>query len=146
MEVCASTEMDAPSASHLGMGDHGPKTDRSRPRSVPVNALAMLKRWVTTSRLRGTDPHVEIWITSGWPLVQNRWISLATKYLHVRSRSYGRRREGQRKSPMASRGLRNHPAADFAYHMESVACGPESSTRPIENYNPISLRGASPMT
>ena len=64
MEVCASTEMDAPSASHLGMGDHGPKTDRSRPRSVPVNALAMLKRWVTTSRLLITDPHVPIWITS----------------------------------------------------------------------------------
>ena len=41
---------------------------------------------------------------------------------------------------------RNHPAADFAYHMESVACGPESSTRPIANYNPISLRRASPMT
>ena len=38
------------------------------------------------------------------------------------------------------------PAADFPYHMESVACGPESSTRPIANYNPISLRRASPMT
>src|ERR1019366_10760257 len=25
--------------SHLGAGDHGPKTDRSRPRSVPVNAM-----------------------------------------------------------------------------------------------------------
>jgi len=37
MEVCSSTEMDAPGASHLGTGDHGPKTDRSRPRSVPVN-------------------------------------------------------------------------------------------------------------
>ncbi len=40
----------------------------------------------------------------------------------------------------------NPPAADFAYHMESVACGPESSTRPIATYNPISLRRASPMT
>ena len=39
MEVCSSTEMGAPVASHLGTGDHGPKTDRSRPRSVPVNAL-----------------------------------------------------------------------------------------------------------
>ena len=39
MEVCSSTEMGAPGASHLGTGDHGPKTDRSRPRSVPVNAL-----------------------------------------------------------------------------------------------------------
>src|SRR5882762_7754105 len=38
MEVCSSTEMGAPGASHLGTGDHGPKTDRSRPRSVPVNA------------------------------------------------------------------------------------------------------------
>jgi hypothetical protein len=35
MEVCSSTEMGAPGASHLGTGDHGPKTDRSRPRSVP---------------------------------------------------------------------------------------------------------------
>src|SRR4029077_8196966 len=40
MAVCSSTEMGAPGASHLGTGDHGPKTDRSRPRSVPVNALA----------------------------------------------------------------------------------------------------------
>jgi len=44
MEVCASTEMDAPSASHLGMGDHGPKTDRSRPRSVPVTRLCWSNR------------------------------------------------------------------------------------------------------
>jgi hypothetical protein len=36
MEVCSSTEMGAPGASHLGTGDHGPKTDRSRLRSVPV--------------------------------------------------------------------------------------------------------------
>jgi hypothetical protein len=35
MEVCSSTEMDAPGASHLGTGGHGPKTDRSKPRSVP---------------------------------------------------------------------------------------------------------------
>ena len=41
MEVCSPTEMDAPGASHLGTGDHGPETDRSRPRSVPVNALVM---------------------------------------------------------------------------------------------------------
>ena len=40
MEVCSSTEMGAPGASHLGTGDHGPKTDRSRPRSVPVNAFS----------------------------------------------------------------------------------------------------------
>ena len=40
---------------------------------------------------------------------------------------------------------RNHPRSE-ACHMESVACGPESSTRPIANYNPISLRRASPMT
>jgi hypothetical protein len=39
MEVCSSTEMGAPGASHLGTGDRGPKTDRSRPQSVPVNAL-----------------------------------------------------------------------------------------------------------
>jgi site-specific DNA recombinase len=44
MEVCSSTEMGAPGASHLGTGDHGPKTDRSRPRSVPVNALGSRKR------------------------------------------------------------------------------------------------------
>jgi len=42
MEVCSSTEMGAPGASHLGTGDHGPKTDRSRPRSVPVNALVVI--------------------------------------------------------------------------------------------------------
>jgi hypothetical protein len=41
MEVCSSTEMGAPGASHLGTGDHGPKTDRSRPRSVPVTALVL---------------------------------------------------------------------------------------------------------
>jgi hypothetical protein len=29
----------APGASHLGTGDHGPKTDRSSPRSVMVNGL-----------------------------------------------------------------------------------------------------------
>jgi hypothetical protein len=39
MEVCSSTEMGAPGASHLGTGDREPKTDRSRLRSVPVNAL-----------------------------------------------------------------------------------------------------------
>ena len=41
MEVCSSTEMGAPGASHLGTGDHGPKTDRSRPRSVPIDALVL---------------------------------------------------------------------------------------------------------
>jgi len=40
MEVCSSTEMGAPGASHLGTGDRGPKTDRSRPLSVSVNADA----------------------------------------------------------------------------------------------------------
>jgi hypothetical protein len=29
MEVCSSAEMSAPGASHLGTGDHGPKTDRA---------------------------------------------------------------------------------------------------------------------
>src|ERR1017187_7476380 len=29
-----------PGASHLGTGDHGPRTHRSRPRSIPVNAMA----------------------------------------------------------------------------------------------------------
>jgi hypothetical protein len=43
MEVCSSTGMGAPGASHLGTGDHGPKTDRSRPRSVPVNAQVLAK-------------------------------------------------------------------------------------------------------
>src|SRR5882762_9047250 len=40
MEVWPSTEMGAPGASHLGTGDQRPKTDRSRPRSVPVTDLA----------------------------------------------------------------------------------------------------------
>jgi len=44
MEVCSSTEMGALGASHLGTGDHGPKTDRSRPRSIPVNAAASWNR------------------------------------------------------------------------------------------------------
>jgi hypothetical protein len=44
MEVCSSTEMGAPGASHLGTGDNGPKTDRSTPRSVPVNALVAILR------------------------------------------------------------------------------------------------------
>jgi hypothetical protein len=44
--VCSSTEMDAPSASHLGTRDHGPKIGRSRPRSVPVNAeVTGLRNW-----------------------------------------------------------------------------------------------------
>jgi hypothetical protein len=41
MEVCFSAEMGALGASHLGTGDHGPKTDRIRPQSVPVNALVV---------------------------------------------------------------------------------------------------------
>jgi hypothetical protein len=44
VEVCSSTKMGALGASHLGMGDHGPKTDRSRPRSVLVNALVFTNR------------------------------------------------------------------------------------------------------
>src|SRR6266478_3208280 len=52
MEVCSSTEMGAPGASHLGTGDHGPKTDRSRPRSVPVNALAVTNQLLEGSRRR----------------------------------------------------------------------------------------------
>jgi hypothetical protein len=60
MEVCSSTEMGTPGASHLGTGDHGPKTDRSRPRPVPGNGkLAcvnliwwgiLLDGWLTDSR------------------------------------------------------------------------------------------------
>jgi hypothetical protein len=46
MEVCSSTEMDAPGASHLGTGGHGPKTDRSKPRSVPETPLWSLGRIV----------------------------------------------------------------------------------------------------
>jgi hypothetical protein len=44
MEVGSSTEMGAPGASHLGTGDHGPITDRSRLRSVPVNARVLIER------------------------------------------------------------------------------------------------------
>ena len=51
MEVCSSTEMGAPGASHLGTGDHGPKTDRSRPRSVPVKRACVHER--SSSRLVG---------------------------------------------------------------------------------------------
>jgi hypothetical protein len=43
MEVSSWTEMGVPGASHLGTGDHGPKTDRSRPPSVPVNALVLTR-------------------------------------------------------------------------------------------------------
>jgi len=57
MEVCSSTEMGAqimgaPGASHLGTRDRGPKTDRSRPPSVPVNALSMSRSLVSRSVLR----------------------------------------------------------------------------------------------
>ena len=55
MEVCSSTEMGAPGASHLGTGDHGPKTDRSRPRSVPVNALVSSERLFTRSPETGLE-------------------------------------------------------------------------------------------
>jgi hypothetical protein len=40
MEVCSSNEMGAPNASHLGTGDTQPN-NRSRPRSVPVNAFVV---------------------------------------------------------------------------------------------------------
>ena len=43
MEACSSTEMGAPGASHLGTGDRGSKTNRSRPRSVSVNAPVLTK-------------------------------------------------------------------------------------------------------
>jgi hypothetical protein len=55
MEVCSSNEMGAPGASHLGTGDHGPKTDRNRPRSVPVNAPAVTDQSLARSRLMGTN-------------------------------------------------------------------------------------------
>src|ERR1022692_4474537 len=44
MEVYSSTEMGAPCASHSGTRDHGPKADRSRPRSVPVKAYLRFAR------------------------------------------------------------------------------------------------------
>jgi hypothetical protein len=39
MEGWYSHETGAPNASHLGTGERAAKTDRSRPRSVAVNAL-----------------------------------------------------------------------------------------------------------
>jgi hypothetical protein len=63
MEVCSSTEMGAPGALHLGTGDHGPKTDRSRPRSVPVNALLLIE--VGANSQHGWQP--------GIPAVSARW-------------------------------------------------------------------------
>jgi len=62
MEVCSSTEMGAPGASHLGTGDHGPKTDRSRPRSVPVNApgsrnaIGRTSQWLIRLEGSASDP------------------------------------------------------------------------------------------
>src|ERR1700738_2097409 len=52
MEVCSFTEMGAPGASHLGTGDRGPKTDRSRPRSVLVKraSLSLMRRRQLKSR------------------------------------------------------------------------------------------------
>src|SRR5258708_37409180 len=61
MEVCSSTEMGAPGASHLGTGDHGPKTDRSRPRSVPVNALVLTNP--INSRLVGNSYLIGIMVS-----------------------------------------------------------------------------------
>jgi hypothetical protein len=63
MEVCSSTEMGAPGASHLGTGDHGPKTDRSRPRSVPVNALVFTYR--VTSRVVGKPELIRYTVVIG---------------------------------------------------------------------------------
>jgi len=56
MEVWSSTEMGAPGASHLGTGDHGPKTDRSRPLSVPVNAPAFANHFDGLSASRRMAP------------------------------------------------------------------------------------------
>jgi hypothetical protein len=51
--------MGAPGASHLGTGDHGPKTDRSRPLSVPVNGLvAMISRIVGHRESRGRKKRI----------------------------------------------------------------------------------------
>jgi hypothetical protein len=61
MEVCSSTEMGAPGASHLGTGGHGPKTDRSRPRSVPVNALGSRSANGRISREQTSERIVAVW-------------------------------------------------------------------------------------
>jgi len=62
MGVCSSTEMGARGASHLGTGDHGPKTDRSRPRSVPVNALVGSK---TSHSVRPRNMFTNKWVSMG---------------------------------------------------------------------------------
>jgi hypothetical protein len=59
MKVCSSTEMGAQGASHLGTGDHGPNTDRSRPRSVAVNALVVIESGVNL--LDGWQPGNKCW-------------------------------------------------------------------------------------
>jgi hypothetical protein len=64
MEVCSSTEMGAPGASHLGTGDHGPKTDRSRPRSVPLNAVAFTYRIHGTGASRIATPLQTLCVTA----------------------------------------------------------------------------------
>jgi hypothetical protein len=62
--VCSSTEMGALGASHLGTGDHGPKTDRSGPRSVPVNAListnGVISGWSAIRTLNASFPLLEL--------------------------------------------------------------------------------------
>src|SRR5882724_12649599 len=87
---------------------------------------------ILTIRLRRSGgPYIPV----SRPLVQNRWISLATKHLHARSRSYGDHEKPSGSCVDLPGVGPTPPAAGFAYHMESVACGPESSTRPIANYN-----------
>jgi hypothetical protein len=46
---------------------------------VSGNALAASEQSLRRSRLRGTDPHVGIWITSGWPTTHEvTWPSIVS--------------------------------------------------------------------
>jgi hypothetical protein len=57
MEVCSSTEMGALGASRLGTGDHGPKTDRSRPRVAGLHTFFLEARLpAIAARDFGGDP------------------------------------------------------------------------------------------
>jgi hypothetical protein len=91
MDVCSSTEMGEPDASHLGTGGHGPKTDRSRPRSVPVNGLVAMISRIVGHRESGAE---------------RRFLACFT---FVVQQSGSRR--------VASRGHRTHWVAYFSSHV-----------------------------
>jgi hypothetical protein len=122
-KVCSSIEMGAPDASHLGPGDHGPKADRSRPRSVPVNALlASFSNGLRRTRFAG----MQFDYLAGWWMAKKlsralRRVVAEEHLLHpIRLRSFGgtarkkvfliHKRRGFHVPPVPGDGLREFGA------------------------------------